>query len=133
MLPLAFTSAASSRQTACSSASSCAIRRRWSSSSRSRSALAGVAAARAVAAGERGQAWADALGVGELLGQLERQLGEQELGLVEQMLAAGQDRAARPVPEREQRGLLVGAGVVAGPALERPRQQRVCEHLNGGL
>jgi len=69
------------------------------------------------------------LAVGELLAQLKRQLAEQELGLVEQVPAALEDRAARLVPQHQQLGLLVGARRVAGGALECPGQQRVRERL----
>jgi hypothetical protein len=115
VLALACTSAASSRQVARSSVSSC-------------DALPGVVEQPqpqrghgivrvVVAAGEGAQARAHGLAGGELLAQLERELGEQVLGLVEQVSAAGQDRAARAVPERQQLGRLVRAA--AGGALER--------------
>jgi hypothetical protein len=50
------------------------------------------------------------------------------LGLIEQVLAAGQDRAAPVMPQRKQLVVLVGALVGAG-ALERLGQQRVRERL----
>ena len=51
------------------------------------------------------------------------------LGLADQVLAAGQDRPAPVVPQRQQLVLLIGAAV-ATRALERFGQQRVRQRLS---
>ena len=87
-----------------------------------------VVAPAAVAALERGEPGPHGLGGGQLLAQLQRQLTQQMLGLVDQVLAAGQDRPAPVVPQRQQLVLLIRAAV-ATRTLERLGQQRVREHL----
>jgi hypothetical protein len=77
---------------------------------------------------ERRQPRPDGLGVGQLPAQLKRQLAQHALGLVNQMLAARQDRAALAVPQRQQLVQFIGPAVLPG-ALERPGQQRVRERL----
>ena len=88
-----------------------------------------VKAPAAIAASERRQPRPDRLAVGQLLAQLQRQPAQHRLGLVEQVLAAGEDRPALVVPQRQQLAQLVRAAVLPG-ALERPGQQRVRERLS---
>ena len=59
---------------------------------------------------------------------LERQLTQQVLGLAHEMLAAGEDRAASVMPQRQQLMQLIRPLVGSG-ALERRVQQRVRERL----
>ena len=77
-----------------------------------------VVAPAAVAPCERREPWLDRLGVGQLLAQLQRQLAEQVLGLVDEVLAAGEDRAPPVMPQRQQLVQLIGP-LVLPCALER--------------
>ena len=90
-----------------------------------------VPAAAAVATLQRGQPRADRLGVGQLVAQLQRQLGEQGLGLVEQVLAALEQRPALPVPEPQQLVLLVGAGLL--PARLNARGSSGCASVSRAI
>jgi hypothetical protein len=75
-----------------------------------------------------GQPRPHGLAVGQPLAQLQRQLGEQELGLVEQVLAALEQRLALVVPQAQQLALLIGNRLRPG-GLERARQQRMRQRL----
>jgi len=77
---------------------------------------------------QRGQPGTDRGAVRQLLAQLERQAAQQVFGFVDQVLSAGEDRAALVVAQGEQLVVLVGSAVFSG-ALECLGQQRVRQCL----
>ena len=74
------------------------------------------------------QSRADRLGIGQLLAELQRHLAQKLLGLINQVLAAREDRPPAVMPQAEQLVQLIGP-LVLSCALERARQQRVRAHL----
>ena len=61
-----------------------------------------VIAPATVATLQGSQSRAHRLGIGQLLAKLQRQLAQELLGLVDQVLAAREDRASAVMPQAEQ-------------------------------